>query len=63
MKLIDKNKKIIRNVLIIIILIYVFGMCLSMAINTEYNSAPDEDMKYDVCRYIYNNNKIPHGRR
>lgn len=61
MKLIDKNKKIIRNALIIIILIYVFGMCLSMAINTEYNSAPDEDMKYDVCRYIYNNSKLPHG--
>lgn len=60
-KLTDKNKKILKKILIVTFLIFIFGICFTMAFKTDYNSAPDEEMKYDVCRYIYNNSKLPHG--
>ena len=61
MKLTEKNKKIIKNIMIAIFLAYIFILCFSTARGTEFNSAPDEKMKYDVCKYIYNNSKLPHG--
>ena len=61
MKLTEKNKKIIKNIIIAMFLVYIFILCFSMSRGTEFNSAPDEKMKYDVCKYIYNNSKLPHG--
>ena len=61
MKLKEKNKKIIKNIIIAIFLSYIFILCFLMAKGTEFDSAPDEKMKYDVCKYIYNNSKLPHG--
>lgn len=61
LKLTDEKRKKLKKVLIIIFVIYIFSLCFTMSIKTDYNSAPDEEMKYDVCRYIYNNSKLPHG--
>lgn len=60
-KLTDKNKKILKRIGIAIFIIFIFSLCFAMSMNTEYNSAPDEAMKNDVCGYIYNNWKLPHG--
>lgn len=60
-KLTDKTKKTLKLVAIVVFIIYIFSICFNMAINTAYNTAPDETMKYDVCQYIYHNLKLPHG--
>ena len=60
-KLTEKKKKIIKNTIIIAFLMYIFALCFTISIKTDFNSAPDEKMKYDVCEYICNNLKLPHG--
>ena len=52
-----KNRKKIE----IIFIILIFAYYLIWNISQPYNSAPDEAMKYDICKYIYQNNKLPHG--
>ena len=53
--------KINEKVLKVILVVFVFALCLSWAIAQPYNSAPDEEMKYDVCRYLVEHGKLPHG--
>lgn len=60
-KLTDKSKNILKIIGIILFLIYIFSLCLSVAVSTRFNSAPDEKMKYDVCKYLCDNLKLPHG--
>ena len=41
---------------------FVFLLCFSVAVGTEFGSGPDERMKYDVCEYIMENMSLPDGR-
>lgn len=61
MELTNKTKKKIKVTITIIFAIYVFCLCFVWAKNIPFNNAPDEKMKYDVCEYICNNLKLPHG--
>lgn len=61
LKLNDIKKRKIKIIGTILFISYIFGLCFSWSLSTEYNSAPDEYMKYDVCTYICNNLKLPHG--
>lgn len=45
----------------ILFVIFMFCLFLLWAIKQPYDAAPDEYMKYDICRYIFNHNKLPHG--
>lgn len=58
LEVIKKNKNIIISTIFVI---YVFALCINIATNIGFDTAPDEQMKYDVCRYIYENLKLPHG--
>lgn len=60
MKKID-IKKVLKISLKVILILYVFILCSTIAINMQYNHAPDEAMKYDVCRFIYTYRALPHG--
>lgn len=51
------NKKII----ITLFLICIFFYYLIWTISQPFNSCPDEEMKWDICKYIYENNRLPHG--
>ena len=55
--IIKKNRKKIE----IIFIILIFAYYLIWNISQPFDSAPDEAMKYDICKYIYQNNKLPHG--
>lgn len=60
-----KFRKINKSTLIkIIFLLYILILCSMWAVNMKYNSVlgpPDERMKYDICKFIYNNGTLPHG--
>ena len=60
-ELTDKTKKTLKKIGIILFVIYIFGLCFIWSKTILYNNAPDEKMKYDVCQYICNNLKLPHG--
>lgn len=60
-KITDKKRKLIKNLIIIAFLLYIFSLCFIISIKTDFNTAPDEKMKYDVCEYVYKNLKLPHG--
>ena len=53
-----KHKKIIMT----IFLIGLFCYYLIWTVSQPYNSCPDEKMKWDICKYIAENNSIPDGR-
>lgn len=53
-----KHKKIIMT----IFLIGLFCYYLIWTVSQPYNSCPDEGMKWDICKYIAENNSIPDGR-
>lgn len=59
--MIKPKVKINEKVFKVILVIFVFVLCLAWAIAQPYNSAPDEEMKYDVCRYLVEHGKLPHG--
>ena len=52
-----KREKIAKFVFVI----FVFLIYFIWACSQPYNAAPDEGMKYDICKYIVENNKLPHG--
>lgn len=60
-KLTNRNKKILKIVGITLFVIYIFGLCFTWSTTIPFNRAPDEQMKYDVCKYICDNLKLPHG--
>ena len=57
----DKTKRILKKIGIALFVTYIFILCFSVAVSTKYDSAPDEKMKYDVCKYVCDNLKLPHG--
>ena len=38
-----------------------FLLCFKWSASQPFNSGPDEGMKMDICKYIAQNNKLPHG--
>lgn len=53
-----KNKRMA----LIIFLLGIFCYYLIWTISQPYNSCPDEGMKWDICKYIFEHNAIPDGR-
>lgn len=51
----------VKMIFKIILILYIFILCTTLALNMKYNWAPDEAMKYDICRYLYANKTLPHG--
>lgn len=52
------NKKTIIKVLFVL---YILVLCTTWALTLGYNNAPDEAMKYDVCKYLFSHKTLPHG--
>lgn len=42
-------------------LLVLFLLLIIWAKRQAINSVPDEQMKYDICNYIFENGKLPHG--
>ena len=61
MKISEKTKSIIKKTIPYIFVLYILITCITWAINTEYDSAPDENLKYKVCVYLAEHLKLPHG--
>ncbi len=52
-----ENTKILTAIFLLVLCIYYTIWNISQ----PYNSSPDEYMKYDLCKYIFENNSLPHG--
>ena len=52
-----KNKDKIQ----IVFLICLFFYYVIWVVAQPYNTCPDEGMKWDICKYMFENNKIPKG--
>lgn len=52
------NKKTVAKVLF---MLYILVLCTTWALTMGYNNAPDEAMKYDVCKYLAKHKTLPHG--
>ena len=57
MKKIKINEKYFK----VFFVLFIFILCLSWAISQPFDAGPDENMKYDVCKFIVNNGTLPHG--
>ena len=55
-----KQEKI-ELILKILIVVIAFAVYFTWSCSQTYNSAPDEYMKYDICKYIVQNGNLPHG--
>lgn len=52
------NKKTIIKILFVL---YILVLCTTWALTMGYNNAPDEAMKYDVCKYLVKHKALPDG--
>ena len=52
-----KSEKYIKIAFVILMTL----LCFVWSFSQPFGSAPDEGMKMDICRYIVENNKLPHG--
>lgn len=59
-KVFEKYKKH-KSVIIAIFLVCLFCYYFIWTTSQPYNSCPDESMKWDICKYIFKNNKLPRG--
>ena len=59
-KVLEKCKKH-KSVIIAIFLVCLFCYYFIWTTSQPYNSCPDEAMKWDICKYIFENNKLPRG--
>ena len=59
-KVLEKCKKH-KSVIIAIFLVCLFCYYFIWTTSQPYNSCPDESMKWDICKYIFENNKLPRG--
>ena len=59
-KVLEKCKKH-KSVIIAIFLVCLFCYYFIWTTSQPYNSCPDESMKWDICKYIFKNNKLPRG--
>lgn len=56
-----QNEEKVSKIIHIILLILLFLMSLFLAWNAGFETAPDEGMKFELIKYIAENNKLPHG--
>ena len=54
-----KHKTLLKT----IFLICIFAYYLIWTVSQPYNSCPDEFMKWDICKYIYENNGSIYNKR
>lgn len=63
--LLNKYKLVLFNkenrVLEYLFILFCFIMFTLWAIVQPFDSCPDEKMRYDVIKYVFDNNKLPHG--
>lgn len=59
-KVLEKCKKH-KSLIIAIFLVCLFCYYFIWTTSQPYNSCPDESMKWDICKYIFKNNKLPRG--
>lgn len=59
-KIIEFYKKH-KSAIIAIFLVCLFCYYFIWTISQPFNSCPDEGMKWDICKYIFENNKLPKG--
>ncbi len=59
-KIIEFYKKN-KSAIIAIFLVCLFCYYFIWTISQPFNSCPDEGMKWDICKYIFENNKLPKG--
>lgn len=57
MKNIQKREKYLERLFVV----FVFGLLLAWSCSIPAMGAPDEGMKMDICRYLAENHKLPHG--
>jgi len=57
MKKYQKKEKYLERLFVV----FVFGLLLAWSISIPAMGAPDEGMKMDICRYLAENHKLPHG--
>ena len=50
-----------KSAIIAIFLVCLFCYYFIWTISQPFNSCPDEGMKWDICKYIFENNKLPKG--
>ena len=50
-----------KSIILFIFLVCLFCYYFIWTISQPYNTCPDEGMKWDICKYIYENNKLPRG--
>ena len=56
------NKAIKSKVFLpLLLVLYAMFLCALIAKGTNFNSAPDELMRYDISQYVYENTSIPAG--
>ena len=60
-EVLEKCKKHKKTILTIF-LFGIFCYYLIWTISQPYNTCPDEGMKWDICKYIFEHNSIPDGR-
>lgn len=53
------EKRSFYSEIIFVFFMFIFFVC--WAIVQPFNSAPDEEMRYQICQYIFNNGCLPHG--
>lgn len=56
-----KHKLNKKTVIKILFVLYILVLCTTWALTLGYNKAPDEAMKYDVCKYLLKHKALPHG--
>lgn len=56
-----KHKLNVKTVIKILFVLYILVLCATWALTIGYNNAPDEAMKYDVCKFIAKYKALPHG--
>ena len=62
MEKIKKRHKLNTKTLIkVLFILYILVLCTTWALTMGYNNAPDEAMKYDVCKYLVKHKALPHG--
>lgn len=50
-----------KSIIIFLFLICLFCYYFIWTVSQPYNTCPDESMKWDICKYLYKNNKLPRG--
>ena len=53
------EKRSFYSEIIFVFFMFIFFVC--WAIVQPFNSAPDEEMRYQICQYIFNNGCLPQG--